>query len=149
MEQQPQQQYRRLNNLKFSNINDIKQFIQHNIYPKTQTTNYKRQKYAEKYGKFQIQNNQLIYEPLNLIVAETDEQRQQFLKQLYDDNSKSLGWGFNGFYKIVRANYLNISRKDVEEFLKAQIDYQVRQPYVTRKFPRRNTHSPTKHGQWI
>ena len=56
-----EQQYRRLNNLKFSNVNDIKAFVSQGIYPQTQTSNYKRQKYAEKYGQFEIENNQLIF----------------------------------------------------------------------------------------
>ena len=71
----------------------------------------------------------LIYKPLNLVVVE-DNYKQSFLDSLYGDLSISLGKGIRTFYDAVSSKYLNISRKQVAEFLRRQGNFQ-----ITRRTP--------------
>ena len=119
---------RRINNL-FKNDNeiiDMMRFIRSGrlLYP-DEVIN--QPKYLIKSRNFIIQNNALIYVPLNLPLIRNPD-KQNALDVLYADNINSLGKGIDSFYRTVINNYLNITRKDVAEFLKSKQIYNLTRP---------------------
>ena len=143
-------QRRRLNNLRFTDdrIEIIKDYVKSKVFPQ----DLPRHKIFEIMKQFNtgewgvetrtvevLKKNKrdterknvefLIYKPLNLVVVE-DNYKQSFLDSLYGDLSISLGKGIRTFYDAVSSKYLNISRKQVAEFLRRQGNFQ-----ITRRTP--------------
>lgn len=117
--------YRKLNNYDYSNIDQIKQYILHKTIPQNLSVrdqNNFLKKYSSNWG---IRNNKLVFLPLNLIVVENDNERQQILKDVYKDPVKSLAKGQKALYASISHAYLNISREDIINFLKKQPIYQM------------------------
>lgn len=57
-----------------------------------------------------------------------NNKRNEILLGIYKDITKGVGQGIDMFYHRIVENYLNIRRKDVEEFLKSQKVYQITRP---------------------
>jgi hypothetical protein len=94
-------------------IEEIKQLIR------------KRKWLPIKYRDFIIDdNNYLVYKPLDLVVVPQAE-KEELLTELYKDDVNMLGKGVTNVYKYIKTRYINIKRKDVEEFLMKQQDYQL------------------------
>jgi len=141
-------QRRRLNNIRFTDdrIEIIKNYVKNKTvpdnYPKYKLFEIKKQfdtdewKVESRTIKVTIARNTekrnvefLVYKPLNLVVVENDY-KQSFLDALYGDLAVSLGKGIHTFYDAVSSKYLNITRKEVAEFLRRQGNFQ-----ITRRSP--------------
>ena len=113
------------NNYDFSDIviNDVKSYIQTHIYPIDLKTNYKKKLYDNKWKGFILKDNALFYEPEKLVVIENAD-KERILKQEYN-SPNSAGLGYRQFYYLIASKYLNIKRKEVQEFLNKQPTYQI------------------------
>ena len=115
----------KLNNYDFSDdvIDKVKAYIQTNNYPTNITTNYKKKLYDNKWKGFILKDNALFYEPQKLFVIKNDD-KESILKQEYS-SPNSAGLGYIQFYYFIASKYLNIKRKDVQDFLNRQPTYQI------------------------
>jgi hypothetical protein len=89
----------------------------------------------DKYKDFIVNHGDLEYKPLNLAVVPST-QKQNVLNMLYENNANLIiGRGSLTFHKEVCKNFLHITRKDVEEFLKQQPEHLLtkEKQYVTAK----------------
>lgn len=124
----------KLNNYDWSDeqILIIKDYILKSVYPIFKT-NAQKNRFIEKYKDFIIENNKLIFKPLNLEVI-ANNNIEITLKQFYDDY-KTIGTGKVGFYKKIKDKYINITRQECGEFLSKQAPYQINteQKHVTNK----------------
>ena len=57
-----------------------------------------------------------------------NNKRNEISLDIYKDIAKGPGQGIDMFHKRIVKNYLNIFRKDVEEFLKSQKMYRITKP---------------------
>ena len=91
-------------------------------------TKIKEQQYKK---LFKIENEKLIYKPLNLIVVKK-EQVNDILKSHYNEYPSS---GILSFYKNVTRKYANITRNEVKEFLQTVPEYMLtkNQNYIQSK----------------
>ena len=80
------------------------------------------QRFIDKYEPFSLIKGELVYSGLQVIKKIN---MMHVLQLLYDDFTKGLFHGINQFYDIVTSKYLNITKKEVEDFLKQQINYQL------------------------
>ena len=64
-----------------------------------------------------------LYQGALEVVFPTD--RQKAIQSIYDDDTKGLGVGLQQFYQQVCSKYLNVFKKDTDEFLKKQGDYKI------------------------
>ena len=112
--------YKQLNNYLFDeDYKNLKEYLKNDVAP-ISFDRLEKARFYHKYGKdFRIINKEIVYEPLNLIVANPDN-KEEILKELYDDFTVGVGVGLESFYKKVRMKYLNITRDETKEFLKNQ-----------------------------
>jgi hypothetical protein len=119
-----------LNNYGYSNesIAVVKEYLRTRVLPESLDNSAKKIRFLKKWEKdFKIENNKLVYIPLNLIVVPDDE-RDALLLKIYKDLKTGVGQGISMFYNRIRDKYLNIRRKDVGDFLKSQKVYQITRP---------------------
>ena len=64
----------------------------------------------------------------------TKSETTKVLENLYMENDQGLGKAILSLYKFVRQNYLNITRKEVTDFLRKQGNYSVTRPYNKTKY---------------
>lgn len=119
---------RSLTNLNYSdeNLEILRNYIQNKTLPET-FSDYRKKRFQDLYKNFIYDGSDFIYKPLNLIVIR-DQDREETLKEIYDDPAQGFGLGIKTFYNNVISKYLNIKRKDVVEFLTHQSPYQLTQP---------------------
>ena len=119
--------FTKLNNYDYSpnNIINIKTFKKTNNLPSELITNHKKELFKKRFNDFDVKDNKLIYKPLNLEVVETDEEKQIKLKELYNDFKIGPGSSTRNFYYKVIQKYLNITRDDIDKFIKDQPAYQI------------------------
>lgn len=123
-----------LNNL-FYDTDIIAEFKKYLHSPNTYEDKALARKFESKpiYKQFALKNNQLIYQPSNLVVLENDEQKQKVLRELFDNDANTVGKGINQFYKYACTKYIGIKRNDVRDFLQSNGTYQLSQnPTVHR-----------------
>lgn len=121
----------RLNNLfpTDETIDMVKEYIQSKHIP---PDIHSPQHFQKKYSKFIVNNSdELVYEPLQLIVVKKAN-IQHILANLLKHDKNVLGKGIVNFYKYVCSKYINITRKDIEDFLKDQPEYQMNQRITHR-----------------
>jgi hypothetical protein len=119
--------YLQLNNFNYSDqsIAEIKEFLRTRKLPGSSDNSGKQKRFLAKWEKdFKIENDKLVYSPLNLIVV-PDDKRNDVLKKIYEDITQGPGQGIDMFYARVRDKYLNIRRSDVSLFLISQKVYQI------------------------
>jgi hypothetical protein len=119
-----------LNNYGYSteSINIVKEYLRTRVLPESLDNSAKKTRFLKKWEKdFKIENNKLVYIPLNLIVVPDDERNDVLLK-IYKDLKTGVAQGISMFYNRIRDKYLNIRRKDVGDFLKSQKVYQITRP---------------------
>lgn len=118
--------YQKLNNLfpTDESIEQVKQYLTNNIIPDTEN----ERKFKEKYNNFIVENDELIFKPLNLIVVPTNE-INNILNDEYHKNNV-IGKGLRTFYKYIISKYINIKRKDIDNFMKSNQHYQMTRPIV-------------------
>jgi hypothetical protein len=121
-----------LNNIFYDEeiINEFRNYLSNKRFYRNAELKNKFRK--EPYNKFKLQNDQIIYQPTNLIVIEDDEQKQEALNNLFNDDTNILGKGVVAFYKYVISKYINITRTDVNNFLATKGFYQMTQS-ITKK----------------
>ena len=129
--------YLKLNNYDYSkeNLEKVFNYLNNQQIPNEFRTNSEINKFKNRWDKFIVRDNKLIYKTLDLEVVE-DADKQQKLKQLYDDPKIGLGMSQTSFYQKVQQFYLNIKRDEVAEFIKKQGAYQLTtrtQPIVINK----------------
>ena len=114
----------KLNNYNWNDeeIEKVKQYILNRVVPAFKT-NFQRDRFIEKYKHFVVENNKLVYKPLNLEVIPNDK-RDETLKAFYDD-LKAVGAGKTSFYKKISSNYLNINRAYCSDFISKQSTHQM------------------------
>ena len=118
-----------LNNHGYSDeqIANVKEYLEIKKLPPHVNKGAKTRRFIEKWTDFKIVNEKLIYIPLNLEVV-PDDKRNEILLEVYKDLRQGPGQGIDMFYHRIVEKYLNIRRKDVEEFLKSQKVYQITRP---------------------
>lgn len=77
-----------------------------------------------KYKDFKIEKNEIVYKETNAIVV-PKEDVESVLEDIYKNDTNVLGKGVTTFYKYIVSKYLNITRREVEAFLKKQNQYQI------------------------
>ena len=109
-------------------IDDVAKYIKDGEMPPYMKTKQQKARYQEKYGSGdfvvkKIGNKSIIfYNPsprLSLEVLYPDE-KESILRNLYTDPTLGQGIGIRQFYSLVSGKYLNITRKEVTEFLRKQ-----------------------------
>ena len=115
----------KLNNYDYSDehIEVVKQYLINGTFPPklkdSEKTHIKVQ-----YKDFGVKDNQIYYKPLDLLVV-PNSNKQELLKETYDNPLYGLGAGIKSFYNKIIGKYLGITRKDVDDFLKTQQYYQL------------------------
>jgi DNA-directed RNA polymerase beta subunit len=105
-----------LNNLNWSDDNIIlikKEYFINRTLPYYINTNYKRNRFTDRFKDFEIKDNKIYFKPLNLEVIPNDK-KEETLKNFYD-NFNAIGNGKINFYKKIIDHYINIKRKDTDE----------------------------------
>ena len=115
----------KLNNYDWSDdqIEIVKQYLLNGTIPNNINTNFKHKRFIDKYKDFELKNNKIYFTPLNLEVIPNNK-KQETLKHFYDSN-QAIGNGKINFYKKIIDRYLNIKRKDTDEFINRQPIYQI------------------------
>lgn len=119
---------RTLNNLFIDEeaLNEFKTFLtDKNAYKFINGDLHKKFSKEPIYKKLKLINNQIVYVPKNLIVIETEEQKQQVLEELFTNDENTIGKGVTNLYKYVTSKYININRDDVTNFLQTRGYYQM------------------------
>jgi len=131
----------KLNNYAYDDEKEIIfNYIQTGNIPPNINTNYKENRFKNRWNDFNITNGKLIYTKLNLEVVFEDD-KQQRMTEIYTDN-KTFASGIQSFYNKITQQYLNIKMDDVEEFIKKQYPYQLtQQPERTINKPIYSTYS--------
>ena len=113
-----------LNNYNWNdeNINNVKNYILNGWLPSFKT-NYQKDKFIQRFKDFVIENDKIIYKPLNLEVVPNNK-KDEILNEFYD-GLKAIGSGKYNFYKKISSNYLNITRDYTNEFISKQSIYQM------------------------
>lgn len=134
--------YRKLNNIPYTDYDGIRNFIisvYNNGLNNIDNLDYpayiqpeQRQDFFDNYSHLGINENNYLDYNEDLIVVPDDE-RDEFLTNLYNDRTLGFGKGIQTFYLIVKSLYLNISRSYVENWLKHQEVYQLTRQYTTPK----------------
>jgi hypothetical protein len=123
-------------------IDDVAKYIQDDLLPPYTKTTLQKTRYKEKYGTGDFivkkvgNKTRIFYNPsprLSLEVLYPDE-KEEILKKLFDDPTQGQGIGIRQFYSLVSGKYLNITRKEVTEFLRKQGNYSVTRPYNKTKY---------------
>jgi len=112
-------------------IDEVKHYIRTKEMPATVNTTTKRKRFREKFDDFIIKNDKLEFEPLHLVVVPKQDV-PQLLEELYDRDDAGLGKGIVALYKFVRQHYINLTRKDVDEFIKGKTNYQLTHDFKHR-----------------
>jgi hypothetical protein len=84
----------------------VKEYLRTRSLPDSIDTSGKKRRFLAKWEKdFKIDNNTLVYSPLNLIVV-PDDVRDIVLKKMYEDITQGPVQGIDMFYARVRDKYL-------------------------------------------
>ena len=120
---------KRLNNYLYTpeTVQEVKKFLEKGEYP-VGLTNYEKWKYEQKWRFFEWKTNHLFYRPLNLMVITDENEKQEKMRELFKDLKTSLARGKRAFYYEISSKYLNIKRKDADNFLNKQKLYQITRP---------------------
>ena len=135
-----------LNNLTFTteSIKPIVEYLTNGIIP--DLPDRPKKKFLKRFSNdWKVENNQLIFVPLNLLVI-TENNIDETLQTLYDDPVQSLAKGIQSFYDTVKSRYLGISRKIVENFLKKQEVYQM--TFVKKKINQKPIYAKFSNEKW-
>lgn len=139
--------YRRLNAHSYENYDDILEYLRDGNIPETVDNRAKERRFRSFFEPFYAHGNNIICR------AEFDGDHELNLRVLRDENVEEeltglyarhgLGHGINQFYDIVSSRFLNVSRKQISEFLKRQLPYQLTRVAAvpknpTKKFIRQN-----------
>ena len=91
--------YKQLNNYYFDeDYKHLKEYLRNDVAP-ISFDRVEKTRFYHKQGKdFKIINKEIVYEPLDLIVANPDK-KEEILKELYDDFTIGVGVGLESFYK--------------------------------------------------
>jgi transposase InsO family protein len=122
--------YYYLNNYDYSpdNIEKVRKFLETGAYPENILTPAKKRHYANRWKDFEWKQGHLFFQPLNLEVIVDKDEKQEKMKALYDDTTTGIGVGKRGFYHIVVNKYLNIKRRESDDFLTRQKVFQITRP---------------------
>jgi hypothetical protein len=114
--------YFQLNSFNYSDesIKQVKDYLRTRKLPESLDNSGKLKRFLAKWEKdFKIENDKLVYSPLNLKVVPDDKRND-----VCEDITQGPAQGIDLFYARVRDKYLNIRRSDVSTFLKSQKVYQ-------------------------
>ncbi len=112
-------------------INYLVNYLKNKEMPPYKNTN----PFLKRATEFSLNNKkELVLNKTGHIVVKAKD-RTIIMTKLYNDTKLGAGKGINTFYKLVASKYINIRRKDCEEFLKSQAYYQLQQPltHITNK----------------
>lgn len=138
------QRYRQLNSAQFrkmyDNFDAFKEYLQTGEYPPYAKTPAQKKGVDTAFGRdYYLENGRIFYRTsiFNLEVMPSANQYKvdTVLRKVFDNPAVGMGHGIRQFYKIIADKYLNITRKQCEDFLKRQVSYQLTRPLVTPKNP--------------
>ena len=89
-----------------------------------------KNRFVDKYKNFVVEDNKLIYKPLNLEVVYKSN-IDEVLEEEYNKNDV-IGKGIKNFYKYIITKYINITRQDINDYLKSHNNYQLTRPINKR-----------------
>ena len=123
-------------------IDDVATYIKDGEMPTYVKTKLQKQRYKDKYGANdfvvkRVGNKQrLFYNPSPRLSLEVlyPEEKENILSKLYTDPTLGQGIGIRQLYSLVSSKYLNITRKEVTDFLRKQGNYSVTRPYNKSKY---------------
>ena len=119
-------------------IDDVAKYIKDGEMPTDIKTKLQKQRYKDKYGANdfvvkRVGNKQrLFYNPSPRLSLEVlyPEEKEDILSKLYTDPTLGQGIGIRQFYSLVSSKYLNITRKEVTDFLRKQGNYSVTRRHI-------------------
>ena len=126
----------KLNNYLYEKeYNDVINYLKTKTIPSNCNTNFKINRFVNRWNSFDLRNNKLFYTSLNLEVIIDDDEKKEKMKELYEDE-KTMASGIRSFYDKITQQYLNIKMKDAKEFIEKQTVYQLTsQPKLTINKP--------------
>jgi hypothetical protein len=98
--------YLTLNNYGYSpqSIAQVKEYLRTRNFPDSIDTSGKKKRFLAEWEKdFKIDNDKLVYSPLNLIVV-LDDKRNDVLKKIYEDITQGPGQAIDIFYARLWTN---------------------------------------------
>jgi hypothetical protein len=119
--------YAKLNQYDYSpaNMERIRAYVLHGVEPGDLTprklATFKRNFSPQ---DWHFDDNTLIFTQLDLTVV-LEDQLNEVLTQFYANARNSLGSGINSFYASLQKRYLNITKKQAQEWLQGKAEYQV------------------------
>ncbi len=126
---------KKYNNLDFSNIPAIINYLTNHTYPPNIDTQAKQKRYSKQYDDFEVIDGDKLYLANRWVVPNTDKDNDfvdAVLEHVYNDPRKGLV-GQTLFYKYINKHYLNITKKQCIDYLKAKTEYQLTRQYVKEK----------------
>ena len=131
----------KLNNYLYEKeYNDVINYLKTKTIPNNCNTNFKINRFINRWNSFDLRNNKLFYTSLNLEVIIDDDEKKEKMKELYEDE-KTIAGGIRSFYNKITQQYLNIKMKDAKEFIEKQTVYQLTsQPKLTINKPIHASH---------
>jgi hypothetical protein len=125
--------YIELNNYPYNDTNlmdNVYEYLRTNKTPDFKYP-YLEKQFKKRWDQFELNpNGQLKLKNNNLIVLFTDEEKENALKNVYNDITQGTSQGTTLFYKRIRNNYLNLKRDDVDKFIKSQKIHQLVQKNI-------------------
>jgi len=103
-------------------INQLKRKLNAHKYTREMMNDMKLKINNNELPDFRLNGSQIIYSPTQQIIVCQDDVENK-IKEIYDQTG--LGSGIKNLYEKVSRNYIGISRKNVENWLKSQINYQL------------------------
>jgi hypothetical protein len=141
------QLFRKLNAYDYNKYDEIMNTLQGNTASKS---------FSNKYQNFKVEDGVLKYEHkqqkpdgnyMNVILEVVREKDiDEKLQNIYDNPSLGMGKGINSFYSIVSSMYLNITKKNVIQFLNKQVSYQLTRPLTKPRHPTKKFN--TENSAW-
>lgn len=117
-------------------IEGIIHFLRDGQLPHNANTEWKKRRYRKRFGQgsgFNIREGHKLFYGNREVVLPTIDSRRLALKAIYDDEKRGLGVGEREFFDQVCSQYVNIHKKQSDDFLKHQGD--VRVATVPHRFP--------------
>ena len=115
-------------------IDDLVIYLTKGDFPASVNTNFKRNRYKERFRHFKIDQTRIFYQPPHSGILEVirDKDKEKILKELFQDPKIGVGKGIRAFYQYIITRFINIKRYEVSQFLKGEPIFQMTRPLTHR-----------------